>query len=40
MSTIVDEMFPVLPMQELDYNQFIYWRDPVPDFVLGTVTIP
>ncbi|XP_025409799.1 phosphatidate phosphatase LPIN2 isoform X2 [Sipha flava] len=32
MSTIVDEMFPVLPMQELDYNQFIYWRDPVPDF--------
>ncbi|XP_022176248.1 phosphatidate phosphatase LPIN3 isoform X2 [Myzus persicae] len=32
MSTMVDEMFPVLPMQELDYNQFIYWRDPVPDF--------
>lgn len=32
MSTMVDEMFPVLPMQEMDYNQFIYWRDPVPDF--------
>ncbi|KAL4096720.1 hypothetical protein QTP88_021618 [Uroleucon formosanum] len=32
MSTMVDEMFPVLPMQELDYNQFIYWRDPVPEF--------
>ncbi|VVC25496.1 Hypothetical protein CINCED_3A004134 [Cinara cedri] len=31
MSTMVDEMFPVLPMQELDYNQFIYWRDPIPD---------
>ncbi|XP_050424353.1 phosphatidate phosphatase LPIN3 isoform X2 [Adelges cooleyi] len=36
MSTMVDQMFPVLhELQEVDYNQFVYWRDPLPEFEIN-----